>query len=53
MKNSEIYNMAMCCVIDDRRLDAGTKLEIVEKLINDRSIAEYSERKAEEKDNVQ
>lgn len=49
MKKSELYSMAMCCVIDNSRLDAGTKLEIIEVLMHEKSLAEWSEEKEEEK----
>lgn len=45
MKKSEIYQAAMLSVIDDDRLDATSRLEIIAVLLNDKGIAEYSERK--------
>lgn len=43
MKKSEIYHMAMLSVIEDCRLEASTKLKIVEQLIADKSLAKWGE----------
>ena len=49
MKKSEIYQTAMVSVVDDDRLDAKTKLEIIERLLSDKGIAELVEKKEAEK----
>ena len=43
MKKSEIYHMAMLSVIEDCRLEASTKLRIVEQLITDKNLAKWGE----------
>ena len=48
MKKSEIYTVAMCSVIEDRNLSAAHKLEIIEKLMSDKQLAEWTEKKDEE-----
>ena len=50
MKKSEIYHMAMLSVIEDCRLEASTKLKIVEQLMNDRNLAKWSEEQQEKKE---
>ena len=46
MKKSEIYYSAMLCVLDSR-LGNDRKLEILERLIEDRSTALWSEKHEE------
>lgn len=50
MKKSEIYYMAMLSVIEDCRLEASTKLKITERLMADKSLAEWCEKQEEQKD---
>ena len=47
MKKSEIYNVAMLCVISTNQLNDVEKLEVIEQLMGDKSLAEFSENKAE------
>ena len=47
MKKSEIYQAAMVSVIDDQKIDATTRLEIIAVLQNDKEIAEYTEAREE------
>ena len=49
MKKSEIYTAAMRSVLEDTRLGTSTKLEIVEVLLYDKRLAEWSETPKEEK----
>jgi hypothetical protein len=49
MKKSERYQLAMLSVVDDESIEAADKLEIVETLMNDKRIAEWSEKQEEEK----
>ena len=48
MKKSERYNLAMLAVVDSM-LTASTKLEIIETLMADRTVAEYCEQEDEKK----
>lgn len=48
MKKSEIYVVAMCSVIEDRNVPTIQKLEIIERLMQDKSIATLVEEKEEE-----
>lgn len=48
MKKSEKYNLAMMAVVDTH-MTAQAKLEIIEMLLADRTIAEYCEKAEEEK----
>ena len=48
MKKSEIYSNAMCCVIEDRQLNTVAKMEIIEQLVKDKQLAEWSEKHKEE-----
>ena len=48
MKKSEIYTVAMCSVIEDRNITPIHKLEIIERLMQDKSIATLVEEKEEE-----
>jgi hypothetical protein len=50
MKKSEIYTVAMCSVIEDRNITPIRKLEIIERLMQDKSIAKLVEEKEEEKE---
>lgn len=47
MKKSVIYHMAMLSVIEDAKLDANVKLEIVKQLISDQTLAKWSEEQDE------
>lgn len=49
MKKSELYQLAMLSVVDDESIEAADKLEVVEVLMNDKRIAEWSEKQEEEK----
>ena len=49
MKKSERYHMALLAVLDDGEIDAVEKLEIVETLMDNMKLAEWSEKKEEEK----
>lgn len=49
MKKSEKYQLAMVAVIESQLLDSKSKLEIIETLIGDRTVAEYSEKVEEAK----
>mgnify|MGYP003316722448 CR=1 FL=1 len=44
-------SVAMCSVIEDRTIPPIHKLEIIERLIDDKRLAEYGEKK-EEAENV-
>lgn len=48
MKKSEIYSNAMCCVLEDRNVPTIQKLEIIERLMQDKQLAEWSEKHKEE-----
>ena len=43
MKKSEIYNMAMCCVINNHALSVEDKLVVIEHLMKDKWLSELSE----------
>lgn len=47
MKKSEVYNCAMIAVINSV-FPAEMKLEVIEVLMNDKSVAEWSEKKEED-----
>ena len=47
MKKSNLYQLAMCAVIDSK-LDSELKLEILELLMDDKRTAEWSEKREEE-----
>lgn len=47
MKKSEQYTRAMLAVLDDQRLSPMGKLEVLESLMEDRRVAEYSEKQKE------
>ena len=49
MKKSEIYTAAMLAVLREPELNLGEKLEVLEALMADRSMARWSERNEEEK----
>jgi len=49
MKKSEKYQVAMIAVIANNSINAAEKLEIIETLMADKSIAEWSENQEEEK----
>lgn len=48
MKKSEIYTVAMCSVIEDRTITPIHKLEIIERLMADRQLAEMCEKNEED-----
>lgn len=47
MKKSEIYQEAMRCVVESE-LDTDLKLEIIAQLSDDKSIAEFCEKREDE-----
>lgn len=49
MKKSELYKLAVLSVIHDNSLDPEDKLDVMELLMNDRRVAEWSEKQEEEK----
>lgn len=49
MKNSEKYYAAMICVVNSHSLCAADKLEIIERLLSDKGIAELVEKQEAEK----
>ena len=49
MKKSELYKLAMLSVMNDNSLDPEDKLEVVELLMNDKRVSEWSEKQEEEK----
>lgn len=44
MKKSERYHLAMIAVVDNERIEAADKLEVLATLMQDKSVAEWSER---------
>lgn len=52
MRKSKIYQEAAASVINAGHLTAYDKLEILEVLLSDRHLAEYSESREQEKKNV-
>ena len=52
MKKSEMYYAAMICVVNNHTLSAADKLEIIERLMADKQLAEWSEKNEEDKKNV-
>lgn len=52
MRKSKIYREAAVSVINAGHLTAYDKLEILEVLLSDRHLAEYSESKEREDQNV-
>lgn len=44
MKKSDIYQLAMLAVVDSEDIEAHDKLEVVEVLMNDKRVAEWSEK---------
>ena len=44
MKKSEIYTLAMVAVVNSRDFGAMDKLDIIETLLSDKSIALYREK---------
>lgn len=48
MKKSEKYQVAMIAVLTNNSITATDKLEIIEELLGDKSLAEYTERREEE-----
>ena len=53
MKKSQKYYAAMICVVNSHSLSAAEKLEIIEQLTQDKTVAEFVEKKEEDKNNVQ
>jgi hypothetical protein len=51
MKKSDKYNLAILAVIDSARMNAETKLEIIETLMADKSLSEWCEK--EDKNNAE
>ena len=49
MKASERYTAAMVAVINNTNINAADKLEIIETLMGDKSIAEFREKQEAEK----
>lgn len=49
MKKSERYQVAMIAVLTNNSIMANDKLEIIETLMGDKSLAEWSEKAEEEK----
>ena len=49
MKKSERYQVAMIAVLTNNSIVANDKLEIIETLMGDKSLAEYVEGTEEEK----
>ena len=45
MKKSELYTIAITCVIDDKDYPAETKIGVIERLLEDRNVALYVESK--------
>lgn len=52
MKRSEQYTKAMLAVLDDQRFSPWVKLEVLESLMEDRRVAEYSEKQKEAEKNA-
>ena len=50
MKDSEKYTNAMLAVINSTMIMSHDKLEIIEELLSDRSLALYREKEAEKKE---
>ena len=50
MKKSERYYMAMLAVINSNHILSDEKLEIIETLMDDKGLAEWSEKAEEEKE---
>ena len=48
MKKSHKYYAAMICVVNNHSLSAAEKLEIIEQLMQDKTVAEFVEKKEEE-----
>lgn len=48
MKNSQKYHMAMVAVIDCFHIGVEDKIKVLELLMDQKSVAEYVERKEEE-----
>lgn len=49
MKKSEKYQLALCAVIDSNRIPTEDKVDVVEMLLEAKSVAEYTERQEEGK----
>lgn len=47
MKKSERYQYAMVAVVNSTSLDAEVKLEVLETLMQDKSVAEWTENQGE------
>lgn len=48
MKKSERYKFAMMAVVNSLCLDASVKLDVLETLMEDKRVAEWSEKQEEE-----
>lgn len=49
MKKSELYQIAMIAVVNSNFLNAGEKLEVLERLMEDKTMAGWSEKKEAER----
>ena len=49
MKKSEIYTLALVAVVNSRDFSVLDKLDVVKQLMDDRSVAEWSEKQEEKK----
>lgn len=49
MKKSEVYHKTMLLVVDSMKLSADDKLEILEVLLDNESMAKWSEKQEEAK----
>ena len=47
MKKSEMYTDAMLAVIENARISAEDKLDIIERLMTDRNLARWNEEQQE------
>lgn len=48
MKKSERYQIAMIAVVTNNNINAADKLEIIETLMDNKSVAEWNESKEEQ-----
>ena len=49
MKKSEMYTLALVAVITNHEMTVREKLAVIERLMDDRSLAEWSEKQEEKK----
>ena len=47
MKKSERFYMAMIAVVEDNCINSDSKLEVLETLMESKSVAEYTEKREE------